>query len=165
MKIWRREKRIEKILFVCAANICRSPMAEAIFDALAEDEDLPVRAESAGIAALEGELMAPNARKVLEEVGIYTEGRSARQVNETMLKEADLVLAMTPRHVAELRRLFGDYSYKIYTLPGYANGAEDTEGIPDPYGHAVFAYRASVRQLFEYLDRIVGAMRFDTPLR
>jgi protein-tyrosine-phosphatase len=146
---------MKKVLFVCTANICRSPMAEAIFEALAKDEDLPVRVESAGITALEGELMDPNARKVLEEVGIYTEGRSARKVNETMLKEADLVLAMTPHHVAELRRLFGDYSYKIYTLPGYANGADDNEGIPDPYGLTVFAYRVSVRQLFEYIDRVV----------
>lgn len=58
-------------LFGCPANICRRPTAEAIFTALAEDGDLPFRAESAGTAALEGRTMAPNAVAALEEAGIY----------------------------------------------------------------------------------------------
>jgi protein-tyrosine-phosphatase len=36
------------MLFVCTANICRSPMAVGIFDALAGERGLPLRAESAG---------------------------------------------------------------------------------------------------------------------
>lgn len=47
---------MKKVLFVCTANVCRSPMAAAIFNALAEDRDLPFRAESTGVAALEDEL-------------------------------------------------------------------------------------------------------------
>ena len=61
---------MKKVLFVCTANVCRSPMAQAIFNALAEDSGLPFRAESAGTAALEGALMAPNAVAVLEEAGV-----------------------------------------------------------------------------------------------
>ena len=52
-----------KVLFVCRANICRSPMAEAILDARAQDGRLPLRAASAGVAALAGEEMAPNSRR------------------------------------------------------------------------------------------------------
>ena len=62
---------MEKVLFVCTANVCRSPMAQAIFNTLSEDEALPFRVESAGTAALEGEPMAPNTFAVLEEAGIY----------------------------------------------------------------------------------------------
>ena len=46
----RRQKgseHVKKVLFVCTANICRSPMAQEIFDALAEDGGFPFRAESA----------------------------------------------------------------------------------------------------------------------
>jgi protein-tyrosine-phosphatase len=144
-----------KVLFVCTANVCRSPMAEAIFDALAEERGLAWQAESAGVAALVDEDITPNARAALEEVGIYVNEHRARQVSEEMLGEADLVLVMGPRHVATLRRRFGGLSERIYTLPEYALGAPPQEGIPDPYGHTMTAFRASVRQLLEYTEGLV----------
>ena len=56
-------------------------MAEALFHAFAEDQGLDARAQSAGVAALKGEPIAPNARAALEETGTYPEKYSARQVN------------------------------------------------------------------------------------
>lgn len=149
----------KKILFVCRANICRSPMAEAIFNALISETGMPYEARSAGVAALVDEPIAPYAVAVLEEAGIYTNGHHARQVNETMLEEADLVLAMTPRHVEKLRSLSATSLAKIHTLPGYANGAPDWEGVPDPYGHSIATYRASMRQIFEYVDLFVTRLK------
>jgi protein-tyrosine-phosphatase len=35
---------VKKVLFVCTANTCRSPMAQAIFDTLAEDKGLRFQA-------------------------------------------------------------------------------------------------------------------------
>ncbi len=132
-------------------------MAEAIFNALAEDRGLDFRAESAGVAALKGEPMAPNAGAALEEIGVYPKDHVARHVSAEMLEEADLVLAMSPRHVAELRRVFGD-SFRVRTLPEYASGASSEEGIPDPYGSTMVAYRASVRQIFGYVDLLVDRL-------
>src|SRR5919107_6136253 len=100
------ENHTGQILFICTANVCRSPMAEEIFNALAEERGLAWRAESAGVAALEGEDITPNARAALDEVGIYANEHRARQVGEAMLGRADLVLAMSPRHVAALRGRF-----------------------------------------------------------
>ncbi|HLM76881.1 MAG TPA: hypothetical protein VK361_00585 [Rubrobacteraceae bacterium] len=152
-------ERKKKILFVCTANICRSPMAEAMFNALAEDKGLAFRAESAGVKALVDEEIAPDARAALEEAGIYAEGHRAREVSEEMLKEADLVLVMGPRHVATLNKRFGDLLQgKLYTLPEYALGASAAEGIPDPYGHTMTAYRASVRQLLECVEGVIGRL-------
>jgi protein arginine phosphatase len=62
---------LKTVLFVCTANICRSPMAGAVFDALAEDGTLPFRAQSAGTVVLEGRAMAPNTLAALEEAEIY----------------------------------------------------------------------------------------------
>ncbi len=145
----------KKILFVCTANICRSPTAEAIFNALAEEKGLRWRAASAGVAALEGEDITPNARAALEEVGIYPEGHRARQVSEAMLEEAELVLVMSPRHVRALRQHSKSLSDEVYTLPEYATGNASEEGIPDPYGHTMATFRSSVRQLYDYIDRVV----------
>lgn len=144
------------ILFVCRANVCRSPMATTIFNALAEDKGLPRQAQSAGVNALQGKPIAPNAVAALEELGISPENHRAQQVSETMLKESDLVLAMSPQLAAELRSLFGTLNQQIYTLPEYVTGVPDREGIPDPYGSTMVAYRASARQLFGYIDSLVN---------
>ena len=96
---------MQTVLFVCTANICRSPMAEAVFNALAEDGALPFRARSAGTAALEGRAMAPNALAALEEAGIYPGPHAARQVGEEMVGGSELVLAITPEHAATVRRV------------------------------------------------------------
>src|SRR5215204_3185987 len=154
-----------QILFVCTANVCRSPMVEAIFNALAEERGLAWRAESAGVAALVGEDITPNARSALDEVGIYANEHRARQASEEMLEEADLVLAMGPRHVATLRRRFGDLSERVYTLPEYALVAPPEEGIPDPYGQTMTAFRASVRQLLEHTEGLVGRLEREGALR
>jgi protein-tyrosine-phosphatase len=74
----RRRERVKKVLFVCTANTYRSPMAQAIFDTVAENEGLRFRAESAATEALEGTAMAENAVAALEEAGIYPGLHSAR---------------------------------------------------------------------------------------
>lgn len=82
-------------------------MAAAIFDALADERSLNLLASSAGVAAFEGAPMDQKARAALEEIGIYPEAHhQARQVSRELLEDAELVLAMTPRHVAQLRRNF-----------------------------------------------------------
>lgn len=130
-------------------------MAEAIFNALAEDTNLSFRAESAGTAALEGKPMDPNAEAAVVEMGIYPEPHRARQVGEALIEDADLVLAMTPRHLAEIGSFYRDSPREVYTLLEYATGAPAREGIPDPHGYTMAAYRSSARQLYEYVERVV----------
>ena len=160
-----REAHIKNLLFVCTANVCRSPMAEAIFNALAEEKGLGWRARSAGVAALEGEDITPNARTALEEVGIHPEEHRARQVSEAMLEAADLVLVMSPQHVRALHRSFGNLSDKVYTLPEDAIGASTEEGIPDPYGYTMPTFRASVHDFLGNIEKVVGRLEREEVLR
>lgn len=156
MVVW---KIVDKVLFVCTANICRSPMAEMMFNALAEDAELPLRAESAGVSALEGENMAPNVREVLEELGIRAAVHRARQISEKMVEGADLILTMNTQHSAELRKLSRSSDQKIYTLPEYVDGGNGQKEISDPYGHTLATYRASARQILEYIDLLVASLK------
>ena len=135
-------------------------MAQELFNTLAEDRGLPFRAQSAGTAALEGRPMAENALVALEEVDIYPEPHRARRVSAAMVEEAELVLAMTPQHAATVRRLGGDPPRGIHALPEYATGAA-AEGIPNPYGLTMAAYRSTLRQLYQYVER--AADRLEEP--
>ncbi len=151
------EGRKKGLLFVCTANVCRSPMAEAIFNALAEDAALPYEATSAGVAALVNEPVAPRAKTVLAEMGLHAAGHHARQVDKEMLEGADLVLAMTPNHAFELRHLSADSAPKVSTLLGFAEDRPE-EGVPDPYGYSLTTYRASARQLFHCARLVVDRL-------
>jgi protein-tyrosine phosphatase len=147
-----------KILFVCTANVCRSPMAKAMLDALAADRGLTFETESAGVGARDGRDMDANTRAVLQELGLPAGDHRSKRVSEAQLREADLVLVMSPRQLAELRRLFGELPQNIHVLPEYASGVS-AGGIPDPHGYTMPAYRATARQLLEHVRRLLDRLQ------
>lgn len=148
------------MLFVCTANICRSPMAAGIFEALAEDVGLDVRTGSAGVAALVGEPAAPQAVRAMDELGIDIGGHRARQVDGAMVGSADLVLTMTPGHREILRKSFEEFGTKIRTLPEYVSG-DATVGIADPYGHDLSIFRASGREILRQVESLLDHLRHE----
>ncbi len=100
-----------RVLFVCLGNICRSPMAEAIFRRMVEEAGLTgcIEVDSAGTSAYHvGEPAHPGTRRVLAHHGIQYSGR-ARQVNGSDAS-GDMVylIAMDGENVEALRQRFGD---------------------------------------------------------
>ena len=96
-----------RVLFVCLGNICRSPMAEAVFRKLVRDDGLERRFEidSAGVGSWHtGE--PPDERAVATAAGrgVLLTG-SARQVRAADLDRFDYILAMDEENLAALRRL------------------------------------------------------------
>ncbi len=144
----------QKVLFVCSANICRSPVAEVIFNSLASDRGLPYRAESAGTSARNGRPMAENAATALRELGFHADGHVSSPISEESLRSASLVLAMTPRHTERLRNNPVDLDGRLRLLTHYADQSSERE-ITDPYGHTLAVYRASVNQILLYVEALV----------
>lgn len=95
------EPRPFTVLTVCTGNICRSPAVERLL-AAALGPDSGVRVESAGVGAVVGAPVAPLMASRLDAVGVPHTGFAARQVTERMVREADLVLALTRNHRSTL---------------------------------------------------------------
>lgn len=129
------------ILFVCTANICRSPMAEAIFKAkLAEWGPEAQRAfasvGSAGVHAdPRGGPIDARAAAALQRKGyeLSRKWRSRRLDPETALNGDTLVLVMEEDHLAALRRKAGpERAAQAQLLLNFAPGLQGRE-VPDPY--------------------------------
>ena len=114
-----------KILFVCAGNTCRSPMAEMIFKSICKrHRRTGVVVRSAGTAAEVGADMMPEAMIALQDVGI------------TIPKKP---------HVARqyLPKMQQQYDY-IFDLRDYA----------DPYGGGQAAYDQVCGKLLVDLENV-----------
>ncbi|HKY15323.1 MAG TPA: hypothetical protein VJM33_10400 [Microthrixaceae bacterium] len=89
-----------EVLFVCHANICRSPMAERImrhelYRRLGSSGVSGWVVRSAGTNAQVGRPMHDLARQVLEENGIPSGGPTAQQVTVSLVDRADVILTAT----------------------------------------------------------------------
>ncbi len=126
-------KNNASVLFVCTGNICRSPTAEGVFRVLAEKEQLPVRADSAGTHDYHvGE--PPDRRATAHALrrGYDISGLRARQVARADFEAFDLVLAMDRGHLRHMERLCApEHRNKLRLFLDFA-GLKEAD-VPDPY--------------------------------
>lgn len=129
------------VLFICTGNTCRSPMAEGLLKASLKG-DAHVRVVSAGVAAMPGQPASRETQDILLEHGSSLKGFKSQQVDETLLKEADLVIAMTSAHADMVRRFFSGHVNEVNLLCDYIDPSEGLAGvdIPDPIGMGKEAY-------------------------
>jgi protein-tyrosine-phosphatase len=130
------------ILFVCTGNICRSPIAEGLFQKLVRQEKCKgLWAESAGLMALPGNPATALAQQVATEHGVDLGDHKAKSVTEERVRWADLILVMEKSHEARILSSFPDATEKVRLTRGFARFGSQTRGIADPYGLNYEAYR------------------------
>jgi protein-tyrosine phosphatase len=124
-----------RILFVCSGNICRSPLAEAIFAHLARQGGVEGRflLDSAGTHDYhEGDPADPRTRRVGSKHGIEV-ASIAREVRPSDFADFDLILAMDRGHRRELlARSPAAHRHKIEMMRAYDEPRADPD-VPDPY--------------------------------
>jgi protein-tyrosine phosphatase len=157
-----RNKKIN-ILFVCMGNICRSPMAEAVFRDLVEKEGVADRFEinSAGTGDWHvGQPPHRGTRETLKHHGIAPDGLVAKHVSQAMLDRADYVVAMDYENVADLQAWRIDRK-KVSRILDYALDVE-VRDVPDPYydGRFELVYQLVSRGSAGLLDQIREAHGF-----
>jgi len=140
------------ILFVCSANQCRSPMAEALFKSILHEAEWgdDWRVESAGVWASPGERATPSARRVMRERGLDIEDHRSRPVTEGLLSQFDLVLVMEGRHAEVLQNQYPAYADRVKLFSALVGRTDD---IDDPVTGTLDTYRAAADELEVMLRR------------
>ncbi len=166
-----------RVLFVCTANVCRSPLAEALLrhqgQAYADQFELEV--DSCGIQAGAASLPPdPRARKVAQQAGVSLKGIKSRKLERRDFYDFDLILAMDRGHLQVLKdRCPEDSLADIQLLGSYRQSRlvaeEETplleaelkmaqekseDDIPDPY----YGNQKSFHRVFELLQPAVAAV-------
>jgi len=140
--------RVTSLLFVCAGNICRSPIAEELFKQIARARPAlaSIQVRSAGTIAMNGSrALRETSQVALEELGLdLTNHRS--QNAEGM--SADLILTLDRRVTRQAERL--QMNGRVVMLGDFAG---DGESVEDPYGSVLEAHRACAR----HIQRLVEA--------
>lgn len=146
---------VKIILFVCTANIARSPMAAALFDKKMAQMSLSDRCQaySAGTWGRDGYPAADEAIQVMGELGIDIGSHRSREVNHEIVNAADLILTMEKGHKEALQIEFPGKRDHIWLLteligPGY--------DIPDPYGKGLQDFEATAAELEVLIERGVN---------
>ncbi|MFP3390867.1 low molecular weight protein-tyrosine-phosphatase [Brevibacillus sp. SIMBA_040] len=129
------------VLFVCLGNICRSPMAEAVFRHLVEKEGLAdqISIDSCGIGGWHaGERPHNGTQKVLTQKGISHDTLRARQIKRQDFSEYDYIICMDEENLSELNRM-APSGKKVYRLLDFAPDATE-QNVEDPYYTGRFEY-------------------------
>ena len=165
-----------KVLFVCTANICRSPSAEALARAAGPAD---VTFSSAGTHALEGRPIDPDVAAALPDLD--TSGFRSKRLTGALLDEADLVVTMEAAqrqfvlddHPAMFRTVFTigqlaralaqapeglDRAALLAHLGTTRRNADPSLDVPDPYRRGAEAAAGCVARLDELLRVVLPAL-------
>lgn len=137
-----------RVLFVCTGNVCRGPIAEAIFRQKIGKKSIEVR--SAGMHAFDGDPISPKAETILTEHGINYSQKSQR-LNLELLEWADLILTMTRRQKYMIMARYTGFPDKIYTIKEFV-GMEDLNDISNPFGKDLNSYRYFAWEIEQLLN-------------
>jgi len=143
----------KSVLFVCAANQCRSPMAMVLFkDMVAKKEEKleDWRIESAGIWTVTGYSATDFANIVMTEIGLDLLDHRSQPVTESLLDKFNLILCMENDQVNFIKSNFPKAKDRIFLL---SEMAEQDQDIWDPAGHSLVAYKDTASEILGLLEK------------
>ena len=131
---------MKTILFICTGNVCRSPMAEALFRRAAAGRG-EFRVLSAGLGAVDGQPPTAHSVTAMLELGIDISSQRSRMLTTDLVREADYIFGMTRSHVDAIALLYPQVAEKTFLLREFDDTVEEFEkDIPDPIGSAYTVY-------------------------
>ena len=139
-----------KVLFVCTANTCRSPMLEQMFRQYAFARGIKdIEVDSAGLAPRDDDTLNPYCASVLERHGVpHYIARKAKKIHKKAVKSANLVYTMDDEQANAVMQTYG-VKRKVKSLSSFCGG-----GVLDPYGYDEGAYEATYSLFLSILPNL-----------
>ncbi len=124
-----------KVLMVCLGNICRSPLAEAIFRQEIKARGLDWSVDSAGTSGWhEGDLPDSRSIEVARRFGVDITDQRSRPITKEDLNAFDFIFAMDHANLAFMLEMAGNGKVKAHIdrFLEFA-GTKGKLDVPDPY--------------------------------
>lgn len=142
-----------KVLFVCLANICRSPMAEGLFKDFVKRKGLEDKFhfESRAISKWENQPVHEKTVEKLEPLTVDMRKKSSKQITERDFIEYDYIIGMDKMNLNYLKSFEdGYYQNKVYPYIKRKN-------IPDPFFTGDFdkTYKMLSKKVESWVNKIL----------
>jgi protein-tyrosine phosphatase len=127
---------VPHVLFVCTANLCRSPIAEHLMRSKLSDRKTEWTVSSAGVSARKGGSLPAATTRVLDEAGISVPEWRTTRLSEAVIRRADLILTATADHRRAVVSLSPAAVARTFTILELARLLTLSELVvpPDPSG-------------------------------
>ncbi len=138
---------MDKIVFICTGNTCRSPIAEGLFKAMNGEQKTGLKAASAGLFTADGLPASENAVIAAHELGADISQHTSTLLNQNLVNDAKYLVCMTASHYDQILSKFPNVGDKLFTLL--------PTDIDDPYGGNIDAYRHCANQIQSAVKSII----------
>jgi len=145
--------RASRYLFVCTANINRSPTAAAWAEHHLAERFVSAEIRSAGVAAWEGAEASAYAIDVMRELGIDMREHRSQPISAELLHWAEHIVVMEPGHRDHILSLLPEVEPRITGLWSYLS--ETVDHVPDPHRQAIDVFRASCISIGAAIEKLI----------
>jgi protein-tyrosine-phosphatase len=167
---------VKKIIFICTGNTCRSPMAQAFFNAAAGNDNKLhglYTAASRGLHTYGGEPASMDASAVMKDIyGISLKSHISKRLTAEDVHGAFLLLTMTVNHKRALVSAFPVAAGRTFTLKEYTAGCDGENNrkdigndyyhncldISDPFGMPSEAFVKCAGEISFYIGKLIKSL-------
>ena len=155
-----KEKETKNVLFVCYANMIRSPIAERLFrKAIAEQGFEGISVRSAGTRDAEGSVPWDEIVEVAREFEIDLSDHLSKSLDMDIVEEADLIVAMDRRIRADVEGVFPTVRGKVKLLGEYFPPPFQGDDVADPVGEPPEILRQCIQYIQEGIEGLISELR------
>jgi protein-tyrosine-phosphatase len=153
---------IKSILFVCTANLCRSPFAEMLCKKKLSNTNMKINVSSCGINACVGYSALPEAIELAkEDFNIDLAGHLSKPFSENLAQNNDLIVVMERLHKEHIVIRFPVFESKTKLLKEFSLRDKKDYDILDPYNQGGKIYKLIFYDINQCLDGLIEYLKIN----